>query len=56
MKTKIVMNQDKNRVELDIIVVKWELGRGEIGGIDGIFEYKYKMKYQLKFVKRFKSK
>ena len=32
MKTKIVMNQDKNRVELDIIVVKWELGRGEIGG------------------------
>jgi len=26
MKTKIVMNQDKNRVELDIIVVKAGIG------------------------------
>jgi len=32
MKTKVVMNQDKNRVELDIIVLKWDW-RGEEKGI-----------------------
>jgi hypothetical protein len=32
MKIKIVMNQDKNRVELDIIVLKWDWREEGKGG------------------------